>query len=390
MAIDWNIVSIVAFYAIVILFFIINRKNVSVQNFIFFLYRSKKPVEIIRKVAGWSPRFWRIFGYIGIPICFIGLAFIFGYLGYKVIDIFLHPLAAPSIGIVLPGVKVPGSSIFVPFWYGIISLIVVLIVHEGAHGIISEIHKVKVKSAGVGFFAFIPLAFVEPDEKELTRLPLKKQLSIFAAGPFANIVTAVVCMLLVSFVMAPISGHVFAPNGLTVEGVTKGFPAELAGVQKGEIIISVNGNLINSSSGFMDELSKVSPGENIQVVTDKSQYNIKTIENPSDSTKAHLGIQLKQSIGLAAGLEEKYGKFPWIVFYISQLLYWMIVLNIGIGLINLLPLGPIDGGRMMGAIFENKVKNKNLAKKLWHALTIISLALLVFNIIGPYLVKVFV
>ena len=63
--------------------------------------------------------------------------------------------------------------------------------------------------------------------------------------------------------------------------------------------------------------------------------------------------------------------------------------NIGIGLFNLLPLGPVDGGRMLYTaslfIFKDELK----AKKLLTAVSFFILAIIVINMI-PWLTKFFV
>ena len=49
-----------------------------------------------------------------------------------------------GVSIVIPGVEMPGSSIYIPFFYGLIALATVLIVHEFSHGFIA--YKLELSS----------------------------------------------------------------------------------------------------------------------------------------------------------------------------------------------------------------------------------------------------
>ena len=48
------------------------------------------------------------------------------------------------------------------------------------------------------------------------------------------------------------------------------------------------------------------------------------------------------------GLKNRLGGIiPAALIWFYGFLYWLYLLNLGIGLFNLVPLGPIDGGRML-------------------------------------------
>ena len=82
------------------------------------------------------------------------------------------------------------------------------------------------------------------------------------------------------------------------------------------------------------------------------------------------------------------GKLPYFVLWLNRFIMWLFIINIGVGLFNLLPLGIVDGGRMfyLAALFF--VKDDKLAKKLWTAASLIVLLLILINIY-PYFVKLF-
>lgn len=96
----------------------------------------------------------------------------------------------PGGTLLLPGVNLP-------FFEGIIALIIVLVVHEGAHAILSRIASVPLKSSGIVLFGIIPIgAFVEPDENILRGTPQREQTRVLVGGSTANFLTSVVCFSL--------------------------------------------------------------------------------------------------------------------------------------------------------------------------------------------------
>ncbi len=378
---------VVLLYVVAILFFYKNRKNIQVQNKIIFLYKTKKGVNFIRKLASKCPRFWRFYGYLGVPIGFIGMFIIFGLLAIKVVELILKPSLQPVVQLVLPGPTTysAGPVMFVSIWYFIISIFIILLVHEGSHGVVAESFGMKLKSAGIGLAAILPLAFVEPNEKILNKRPLRQQLAVYAAGSFGNFCTALVAILLSIFLIAPGVAAVTTSNGVYVSSVLEDFPAEQAGLDAEEIITAVDGKPVKNSEDLVNILSATTPGDVITITTTSGVKQVTVTENPNESGKPYIGLQFKSNIILKPDTEEKFGKLPWALVYLMQLFYWVFVLNLGIGIINLLPLGPLDGGRMLKGVLDKSFRKK-LAHKVFSMITMISLFLLLFSLIGPYLI----
>lgn len=84
---------------------------------------------------------------------------------------------------------------------GVIGLAIILVVHESMHGILSRVHKLPLKSAGLVFFGFLPFgAFVDIDEKKLFAAPREKQNAVLVAGTAANFATGLFFLaLLIAF-----------------------------------------------------------------------------------------------------------------------------------------------------------------------------------------------
>ncbi len=366
MGIDLNVISIILFYAVIFAYFYIKRKNIVRQMGVIFLYKTQKFTGIMRSIANLSPKFWRWFGYASIPIGFVGMTLIFGYLGFALWKILITPASAPALSLVIPGVRIPGS-IYVPFWYGIIALFTVIAVHEGAHGVVSEAWKLKLQSSGVGLFAVLPLAFVEPPEKKLVKQPARVQLGIFSAGVTANIIFALIALAITTFFLAPLA------SGVLVTGTTAGLPSEQAGIQSGEIIVGANGIAVKTTNDFAKVMLNTKVGDVVTVKTNVNEYKIKTVSNPQSAGKSYIGIQFRQNM-------------PGWAWHLSNIFFWIFNLNLGIGIINLLPLGPIDGGRMLQVALRRFIAEKK-ALKIFSTVSMISLFLLLANIITPYLIK---
>ncbi len=62
------------------------------------------------------------------------------------------------------------------------------------------------------------------------------------------------------------------------------------------------------------------------------------------------------------------------------------MITIGIGLFNLLPLGPVDGGRMFYTGLSIFIKDEKKVKSIWNYIGFTCLALIVINLL-PFIFK---
>ncbi|MEM3126973.1 MAG: site-2 protease family protein, partial [Candidatus Woesearchaeota archaeon] len=339
---------IAGFYFAIIVLIYFNRKKFDVQAKLIYLYRTSWGISFMDKFARNWPGAIKWISIFGIIVGFLGMIVVFYLLVEGTITLFIEPEAPASIAPVIPGVKIPGSSVFVPFWYGIISIFIVAVMHEAAHGIVARLHKLKVKATGIVFFGPIIGAFVEPDENQVKKLPVWKQLSLFAAGPFVNIATAFLVLGIILFIMGPVIAYAVEPSGVKITNVQENMPAKLAGLKEGDIVEKVNDVEILTSENFTAVMKEIEPGDFIKIKTKENEFNVKTTENPNNSSKAYLGIVLSQEIEFNKNIRNSFGNnLPWVIIYFAQFLGWLALLSFGIGIANLLPLGPIDGGRML-------------------------------------------
>src|SRR4029077_4675763 len=146
------------------------------------------------------------------------------------------------------------------FVYILISIAVLLIPHEAAHGIASVIDKVPIKSSGVFLAILLPGGFVEIDEEDLSkRKPLTK-LRVFAAGSFTNVVTWFIVILLLTNFAASIS-PLYNPNssGVIITDLVPGGAAQSSNIPAWSVLSQINGTSIQSISSLQTYLTSLSP-----------------------------------------------------------------------------------------------------------------------------------
>jgi len=393
---DFQTICTFVFIGCMLLFLYANRKKIVIQKilfpFLYFsMYKTKLGLKLMDKIAKKHPKFLKYLAYVGIIIGFLGMVFISFSLIQNIYKVITATTTIAGVALVLP-LKVKGSF-YVPFFYWIISIFLIALVHEFSHGVVARAYKLKIKSSGLAFLnvlvPVIPAAFVEPDEKELRKRPKMQQLSVFAAGPFSNIIFAFVVLALMGFVIAPVSNAIFNYNGILVTGFTPGnetFPAESAGITENELIIGIDNMPIATVENFTEIMQTKTPGESVVITTNVTDYNIILAESPDNKSIGYLGVYLTQNQEIKENILQKYGKIlPDVFIWFVGLFYWLYVLNLGIGLFNLVPLGPIDGGRMLQLLMHKLFKKKK-GDKVWKAISFIFLSLIVINILFAFLI----
>ena len=345
-------------------------------NFPVIMWKTQKLRGFISRISNISPRFWRWFMNIGIVVAFGAMIFITWTLVASIPSIF----EAPSVSIVLPGVDMPGSSIYVPFGYGFLALATVLIVHEFSHGIQAVGEKIPIKSIGLLLFIILPGAFVEPDEDELKKAKKSARLRVYAAGSIANISLAIIAILLLSMASSAIP-HYFQEDGIQIDRIVSDSPSDGI-LKKGMIIKAIDNKKINDSASYTKVVSSFKPGDNISVQTDQGVYTIELAKNPSNESRGFFGIQAAKHFNL---IDSNLGPLPWILFELAEFFQWVFVLNLGIGLFNLLPLKPLDGGHMLETLLCYKL-SENQAKPIVNAISVVMGIIIIFSVMASLLI----
>lgn len=384
-------VILAAFWGIVLL---ANRRyNLKKRGFAIspgvIMWRTKWGLKFINRVAH-AKRFWRTYGTVSVVAGIALMVFVFINLILNLIFLLTRPTeAVAGVQFVLPGL-VPGLTLI--DW--LIAVGSVLLVHEFAHGFLLRAQDLKTQSVGGLLFIAIPGAFVEPNEKQLARAPISKRLRVFAAGPFSNAIFSILCLGIILLLLVP-------KPGAYVYAVAKGYPADNHDIGLGMRLYSLDGVQINSPGDFESFMIGTRPGENIRVITSAGEDLITLAQNPYHEERGYLGIAVASAISrwnfanplfvLGTAMAELMGSnvfhpyvfdalVPWTVI---DVLKWIFVLNLGIGLFNLLPAVPLDGGYIVRGILE-KVISKEKAAKVTNFLSILVIAIILANFI-PFL-----
>ncbi len=184
-------------------------------------------------------------------------------LGQTVAIYLLYPeitklIKAPPIAPLIPYFpKLFGMESFFPpfyFTYFIVALAIVAIAHEFSHGVFMKLFKIKIKSTGLVFLGPILGAFVEQSEKSMKSKKKLDQMTVMAAGVFANVLMALLFYLLYAgffFSSFAASGYIF--NSYGVSGTMIG-DIDSFGEDVGEMFILANKQsaVLNMSEVFID------------------------------------------------------------------------------------------------------------------------------------------
>ncbi|MFH1132983.1 MAG: M50 family metallopeptidase [Nanoarchaeota archaeon] len=396
----WDVISLILFVLVLSLLLYLNRRRLQLQKVLFpvlyiLLFRSKVGLKWMDRTAKRFGGLLRLVGY-----CFVGFAF-FGaiFIGLNIIINMWHFFRAPAttdsgMTLVLPLTTVPGLG-YLGFWHWIISIFILAVVHEFGHGLLMRAHGVKVKSSGFGFVGIlapiIPLAFVEQDQKDLEKKEGIKQHSIFAAGPMVNITLAVLLIILFPFTnpfnagaLAPFEGKLTEPVGFSLDLANSTTPAAQAGLQNHSLIWYYNGDRAYNATDFLQTAFYCTgPGETLTLGTEEKNFTITTTTHPNDPAKGYIGVNnVKNERRFKAEYKAWEGPYKWL----KDLLRFITILNFLIGMANFIPVFITDGAQMFRVALVENMKNKKLALKIWVAVNVLFVVLIVGGLLGKALV----
>ncbi len=207
--------------------------------------RTTKGLKLLDQLS--RPKWiWRTAVTIGIPLVILSMATFLILVLLMTYLMILSPPEPSSYNAPRNILLIPGLNEYIPFLWGWIALFVTMLVHEFAHGILSRVEGVRVKSMGIVALFIAPIAaFVEPDDEDLfgtkNKPPLVSRaarIRILSAGVIANFLVAALAMALF---FGPVLGSISPVDRLIVVGVQEDSAAEVAGFESGMALLQVNG-----------------------------------------------------------------------------------------------------------------------------------------------------
>ncbi len=365
--VDFYLASMLVFILLLLGFFWYDRKNVERQSIIF-LRKTERGKRFLTNLGRRFPRLWWVYGNMAVTVGFAASVFISVFLFITLSQSLVADTQAP-LALVLPSPTselVQGPGFFgVPFWYWIISIFLLILVHEGSHGIMAARERVRIKHLGWGALAVIPLAFVEPDEKQLQKEKTTKQLRVFAAGSFGNFMLA---GLAAAIILSSLPAF-YEPAGVGFSGFMEGLPAQEANLTGR--IIGIDGQEISDLGDLSAKLDEVGPGKTISIRTivetesgpEERLFTLTTEEDPSGQSEGgYIGIagvytswELREGVAAPGLMAFLFGRSPNFMGLFS----FLYLINFGVGMFNLLPLGPLDGGRMWRLVLDRVIPRRS-------------------------------
>ncbi len=401
----YDIAFLILFTLFVGVFLFKNRKKLEKQGIIW-IYRTKLGMKIIDSLAKKFKKFWLVL----VPAIFVvsytlmaGMIFLLLqtiWIYIKVPNI-TQIIKAPPIAPLIPYFpKIFGMESFFPnfyFTYFLVALLVVAIVHEFSHGIYMRVFKTRIKSTGFAFLGPILGAFVEQDEKDFNKKKIKERMAVLGAGVFANIVFALIFFfILLGFfsvayqpmganfnVYSPLNntgdllsdlGESYNLTNFSQENITYYYDDSNLVLENLGTITSINGIATINHEELRKELGEKGVGEKISLsilIDEKENEYEFVLENVSGRATLGVGyIQPAQTwktklFGLfkikdsTTSYKSLFGSADF--FY--DLLWWVMLINLFVGLFNMLPLGILDGGQFFYLTILSLTKSEKVAKK---------------------------
>ncbi len=319
-----------------------------------------------------------------------------------------------------------GSDVLPPFYftYWILVIAIIAISHEFAHGIFARLNNIKVHSTGFGFLGPFLAAFVEPDEKQMQKSKIFPQLSILSAGTFANVVMMVLFGIIfwlffaAAFTPAGVYFSTYSTtplnlssisfeNNLTLNGLNLtliksdnktyyAIPEVLEFTKENNLsytyvyentpainlgivgaITEVDGTKITSYDELSSAIYSHYPGDKIIIKTilENKTINSYDLELADKNGKAYIGIGVSpiESRGMMSWFYDILSKIksPQVYYlssmgdfgiFIYNLLWWIVVINLGVALTNMIPVGIFDGGRFFYLTILGITRSDKVAK----------------------------
>ena len=324
-------------------------------------YKNTQVQSVLSKMLTRTKRGIRVFADVSVIAGFLMMGFAFWFLLSNISNFFVEPTEFAELTVLIPGVTLTSASAIL---YFLLSIPIVLVIHEGAHGIVATLEKIKIKTGGFAIFIALFAGFVEPDEKEFDDARKISKLRVIGAGATSNVIFAFAlgAILLTNPLFALILPEPFLewfydePDGVLILSIIEGSGAEKAGLQKDDIITGIQGVPIITPLDF--QKVDLKPGETVTVTVNRDgqqlEFPVEIMPSPDDPDKGLVGIMRDNAF-----YKPVYNFIEWDP-QVSMFLLWLWMISFFIGIINMLPLPILDGGKFIYTIIEKKASEAKI------------------------------
>jgi len=324
-------------------------------------YKNTQVQSMLSKMLTRTKRGIRVFADVSVIAGFLMMGFAFWFLLSNISNFFVEPTEFAELTVLIPGITLTSASAIL---YFLLSIPIVLVIHEGAHGIVATLEKIKIKTGGFAIFIALFAGFVEPDEKEFDNARKISKLRVIGAGATSNVIFAFAlgAILLTNPLFALILPEPLlewfydAPDGVGIISIIEGSGAEKAGLQKNDVITGINDIAIITPMDF--QKADLKPGDIVTVTVQRDgqllQLPVEIMPSPDDPDKGLVGIMRD-----SAFYKPVYNFIEWDP-QVSMFLLWLWMISFFIGIINMLPLPILDGGKFIYTIIEKKASERKI------------------------------
>jgi len=324
-------------------------------------YKNYNVQTTLTRLLGRTRRGVRVFADVSVVAGFLMMGFAFWFLFSNILNFFVQPTEFAELTVLIPGVTLTSASAIT---YFLLSIPIVLVVHEGAHGIVATLEKIKIKTGGFAIFIAMFAGFVEPDEEEFDNAKKISRLRVIGAGATSNVIFAfgLGLILLTNPMFAMILPEPFlgwfyeSPEGVLVLSLIEGGGAEKAGMKENDIITNIGDVRIISPMDF--QKVDLKPGQTVDVTILRDGQQImfpdSIMASPDDPERGLVGIMRDNNLSF----KPIYNYIEWNNPQFSMFLLWLWMISFFIGIINMLPLPILDGGKFIQTIINKKVSEK--------------------------------
>ena len=260
-----------------------------------------------------------------------------------------------------------------------------------------------------------PQAFIAAERKETyIALPCWKRIVVLFAGPGANLLTAIIAVTLILSLIGTTTAST------TLSEVSEQYPAYAAGLRAGDTITAVDGVATPTWSDFTTAMSGVNPGETVNITYERNGEQttvaVQAIDNAGRTIVGVTAGTQRVTMSMGDAFKESIDYIGQVTVAILQLVnpattmqtvsqstsvvgisvvakqaadlgvvnfIWLIALiSISIGLMNLLPLLPLDGGRIVIELIQ-RVSRRVMSLRFMNGYSMLGmgLVLLLFMVV---------
>ncbi|MDC1136452.1 site-2 protease family protein [Nitrosopumilus sp.] len=330
------------------------------------VYKNKSVNDVLIRVLGRTKAAVSVFANVSVVAGFIMMGFAFWFLLNNVSNFFVAQSEFNELTVLIPGITLTSAPAIT---YFLLSIPIVLVMHEGGHGIVAALEKIKIKTGGFAIFIAMFAGFVEPDEEEFEKAKKISKLRVIGAGATSNVLFALVLGVILltnpffaMVVPEPLLSIFYElPEGVLILSIIENSGAEQAGLLANDIITSINGIPIISPADF----PSLSPGDvaTVSVLRDGQplDFGLTVMPAPDDPERGLIGIMRDNSFAYTPVMNF----IEWNDPTVSMFLLWLWMISFFIGIINMLPLPILDGGKFIHIIIDKRFSDKAVKTIMW-------------------------